>query len=118
MWKPKVDKWGENIYGNYDRNTDSTWKWGLDSGMVTCNANVPYEDTTGYVDEFYFDSEIEYLSCYAIGNPYQNKDKWMVDSGCTNHLTHFLLTLFHMKTTQEIVRQLMVTSCLFLNQEQ
>ena len=88
MQKPKVDYQGEN-YGNYDRNTDGTWKCGLDSGMVTWNANVPYEDTTGYVDEFYFDSEIEYLSCYAIGNPYQHKDKWMVDSGCTDHLTPF-----------------------------
>ena len=32
--------------------------------MVTWNTNVPYGDTTGYVDESYFNSEIGYLSCY------------------------------------------------------
>ena len=57
--------------------------------MAIWNANVPYEDTTGYIDESYFDSEIGYLSCYAIRNPYQHKDKWMVDSGCTNHISPF-----------------------------
>ena len=92
MRKPKVDKRGENLYGNYDRNADGTWKRGLDSGMVTWNTNVPYEDTTGYVDKSYFDSEIGYLSCYVAvirGNPDQHKDKWMVDSGCTDHLSPF-----------------------------
>ena len=44
------------------------WKCGLDSGMVTWNNNVPYEDTTSYVDESYFDSEIGYLSCYTAGD--------------------------------------------------
>ena len=60
--------------------------------MVTWNTNVPYEDTTGYVDESYFDSEIGYLSCYVAairGNPDQHKDKWMVDSGCTDHLSPY-----------------------------
>ena len=61
--------------------------------MVTWNTNVPYEDTTGYVDESYFDSEIGYLSCYTAvmrGNPYQHKDRWMVDSRRSDHLTPFL----------------------------
>ena len=65
MQKPKVDKQGETFYGNYDRNADGTWKRGLDSGMVMWNTNVPYKDTTGYVDKSYFDSEIGYLSCYV-----------------------------------------------------
>ena len=38
------------------------WKQGLDSGMVSWNSNVPFEDMTGYVDGSYFDSEIGYLS--------------------------------------------------------
>ena len=29
------------------------------------------------------------LLCYAVRNPYQHKDKWMVDSGCTDHLSPF-----------------------------
>ena len=56
------------------------------------NTNVPYGDTTGYVDESYFDSETGYLSCYTAaisGNPDQYKEKWMVDSGCTNHLSPY-----------------------------
>ena len=66
------------------------WKRGLDSGMVTWDTNVPYEDTTGYIDKSYFDSEIGYLSCYAVGNQSKHKDKWMVDSGCTDHPPPFL----------------------------
>ena len=27
------------------------WKQGLDSGMVTWDTNVPYEDTTGDIDK-------------------------------------------------------------------
>ena len=60
--------------------------------MVTWDTNAPNEDTTGYVDESYFDSEIGYLSCYVAtirGNPDQHKDKWMVDSGCTDHLSPY-----------------------------
>ena len=57
--------------------------------MVSWNSNVPFDDTTGYVDEMYFDSENGYSSCYAVTD-YQHKDKWMVDSGCTNHLSPFL----------------------------
>ena len=57
--------------------------------MVTWDTNVPYEDTTNYVDESYFDSKIEYLSCYATGYTTQHMDKWMVDSDCTDHLTPF-----------------------------
>ena len=54
-------------------------------------------------------SEIGYLSCYFVGlptlrrcaigafaqtatmsgNPHKHKDKWMVDSGCTNHLSPY-----------------------------
>ena len=90
LFRSKVDKQGENFYGNYDRNADGTWKRGLESGMVMWNTNVPYEDTTSYIDESYFDSEIGYLSCYVAaikGNPDQHKGKWMVDSGCTDHLS-------------------------------
>ena len=56
-----------------------------------------------------YDSEIGYLSCYFVGlptsrrcaigafaqtaamsgNPHQRKDKWMVDSECTNHLSPY-----------------------------
>ena len=92
MRKPRVDKWGENFYGNYDSNADGTWKHGLDSSMVTWDTNVPYGNTTGYVNKSYFDSEIGYLSCYVAairGNPDQRKDKWMVDSGCTDHLSPY-----------------------------
>ena len=87
--QPKVDKCGEHFYGNYDRNADGTWKRGLASGMVSWNSNVPFDNTTGYVDETYFDSENGYSSCYAVTD-YQHKDKWMVDSGCTDHLSPFL----------------------------
>ena len=86
---PKIDKRGENLYGNYDRNTDGTWKRGLDSGFVTWDTNVPNENTTSYVAKLHFDSQIRYLSCYAAGNPYQHRDKWMVDSSCTDHLSPF-----------------------------
>ena len=92
MRKPKVDKRGENFYGNYDRNADGTWKRGLDSSLVSWNSRPPNEDTTGYVEGSYkpfFDSEIGYLSCYAVGNQTKHKDKWMVDSGCTDHLSPF-----------------------------
>ena len=65
------------------------WKQGLASGMVSWNSNVPFNDTTGYVDETYFDSENGYSSCYAVTDC-QHKDKWMVDSGCTDHLSPFL----------------------------
>ena len=38
----------------------------------------------------YFDSENGYSSCYAVTDPNQHKDKWMVDSGCTDHLSPYL----------------------------
>ena len=77
--------------------------------MVTWNTNIPYEDTTGYVGGSCFDSEIGYLSCYTVRsskpqklckcaisasaqshqNDDKHKDRWMVDSGCSDHLTPF-----------------------------
>ena len=68
------------------------WKHGLESSMVTWDTNVPYGDTTGYVDESYFDSETGYPPCYIAairGNPDQHMDKWMVDSSCTDHLSPY-----------------------------
>ena len=58
--------------------------------MVSWNSNVPFDDTTGYVDETYFDSKHGYSLCYAVTDPNQHKDKWMVDSRCTDHLSPFL----------------------------
>ena len=117
MRKPKVDKRGESFHGNFDRNADGTWKHGLDSRMVTWNTNVPHEDTTGYIDKSYFDSEMGYLSCYlvrsskprkcALGtfaqshqNNEKHKDWWMVDSRCSNHLTPFLKDFISHKNHQ------------------
>ena len=85
MQKPKIDKRGENLYGNYDRNADGMWKRGLDSSMVMWNTNVPYEDTTSYVDESYFDSEIGYLSCYSDSkNPFHTNPNCGVHSAPPN----------------------------------
>ena len=66
------------------------WKCGLASGMVSWNPNVPFNNTTGYVDETYIDSKNEYSSCYAMTDSNQHKDKWMVDSRCTDHLSPYL----------------------------
>ena len=66
------------------------WKHGLASGMVSWNSNVPLDDETGYVDETYFDSENGYSSCYVMTDLTKHKDKWMVDSRCTNHLSPYL----------------------------
>ena len=57
--------------------------------MVSWNPNIPFGDTTSYVDKTYFDSKNGYSSCYTVTD-YQHKDKWMVDSGCTDHLSLFL----------------------------
>ena len=38
----------------------------------------------------YFDSKNGYSSCYAVTDHNHYKDKWMVDSGCTDHLSPYL----------------------------
>ena len=88
--RPKVDKHDEHFYGNYDHNADGMRKRGLASGMISWNSNVPFDDKTGYVDETYFDIKNGYSSCYVVTNSTKHKDKWMVDSSCTNHLSPYL----------------------------
>ena len=58
--------------------------------MVSWNSNVPFDDETGYVDKMYFNSKNGYSSCYTVTDSTNFKDKWMVDSGCTDHLLPYL----------------------------
>ena len=58
--------------------------------MVSWDFNVPCDEETGYVDETYFDGDNGYSFCYAADDPIKHKDKWMVDSGCTDHLSPYL----------------------------
>ena len=66
------------------------WKCGLASGIVSWNSNVPFDDETSYIDKTYFDSENGYSSCYMVTDPTKHKNRWMVDSRCTDHLSPYL----------------------------
>jgi hypothetical protein len=48
---------------------------------------VDYEDDiTSYFDTSYDD----YSSCYAVADSVSTQDSWLVDSGCTDHLSPYL----------------------------
>jgi hypothetical protein len=77
----------ESYYGNSDRRSDGTWKHGLDRRLIHLDDQVDYDsDVTGYFDASYDD----YSSCHVVADSESTRDIWMVDSGCTDHLSPYL----------------------------
>jgi hypothetical protein len=52
--------------------------------VIHLDDQADYEDdVTGYFDTSYDD----YSSCYAVADSVSTRDSWIVDSGCTDHLS-------------------------------
>ena len=85
---------GYGFYGNPDQDSImGEWKSGIDSSHLL-DWNDSHNGKSGYFDPTYFQSDEYdgYGSCYVVSDSKKSeyRDKWMVDSGCSDHLTPFL----------------------------
>jgi hypothetical protein len=77
---------------NFDdgsRDANGHWKSGYEPGSFTTTGD---DHNPGYVDYEYDDMDYGYGSCYMADlepSDHRSTNLWLVDSGCSNHLTPF-----------------------------
>ena len=118
---PHSKRGGESFYGDTRRNHDGTWKHGIDRSLLNPEDFLSNDSDVDAGGEFDYDSSW-YTKAFSLGliadkstfmkewysqaflaapmleNAAFYRDHWLIDSGCSDHLTPYLEDFSHLGT--------------------